>query len=102
MVLQDCQAKRALGGAIGLSSAGLLFLDSLFLPRQLRGRGLGKAILKRFEEEGRQRGCRSAFLYTVNFPDFYARKDGRPSAERLATRPGAFRVFMAKSLEARS
>ncbi|WP_198028142.1 GNAT family N-acetyltransferase [Bradyrhizobium murdochi] len=59
---------------MGLSSAGLLFLDSFFLPREFRGRGLGIKILKEFEDEGRRRGCRSAFLYTISFPDFYARK----------------------------
>ncbi|MFK4529172.1 GNAT superfamily N-acetyltransferase [Bradyrhizobium japonicum] len=102
VVLQDSQTKRALGGAIGLSSAGLLFLDSFFLPRQLRGRGLGNAILKTFEEEGRQRGCRSAFLYTVTFPDFYTRNGWKASGRTPCDPPGAFRVFMIKSLEARS
>ncbi|MGY4426089.1 GNAT superfamily N-acetyltransferase [Bradyrhizobium sp. JR6.1] len=89
-----------LGGAMGLSSVGLLFLDSFFLPRQLRGKGLGNAILKKFEEEGRQRGCRSAFLYTVNFPDFYARNGWKAFGRTPCDPPGAFRVFMTKNLEA--
>ncbi|WP_407123167.1 GNAT family N-acetyltransferase [Bradyrhizobium sp. STM 3561] len=77
-------------------------LDSFFLPRQLRGRGLGNAILKTFEEEGRQRGCRSAFLYTVNLPDFYTRNGWKAFGRTPCDPPGAFRVFMTKSLEARS
>ncbi|MGY4319211.1 GNAT family N-acetyltransferase [Bradyrhizobium sp. JR3.5] len=100
VVLQDPQTQRVLGGAMGLSSVGLLFLDSFFLPRQLRGKGLGNAILKKFEEEGRQRGCRSAFLYTVNFPDFYARNGWKAFGRTPCDPPGAFRVFMTKNLEA--
>lgn len=39
--------------------------------------GLGMELLKRFEDEGRKRGCVAAFLYTISFqaPDFY-KKNG--------------------------
>lgn len=41
--------------------------------------GLGMELLKRFEDEGRKRGCVAAFLYTISFqaPGFYKKMDGR-------------------------
>lgn len=99
VVLQDPHTERVLGGMMGLSSRGLLFLDSFFLPTELRGRGLGKTILKKFEEEGRQRGCQSAFLYTVDLSDFYARNGWKACGRMPCDPPGAFRVFMTKDLE---
>ncbi|WP_213291123.1 GNAT family N-acetyltransferase [Bradyrhizobium sp. sGM-13] len=102
VVLTDPASERVLGGAMGISSAGLLFLDSFFLPRGFRGRGLGTMILKEFEDEGRRRGCRSAFLYTTNFPDFYARNGWKTSGRIPSDPPGTFRVFMTKDLEASS
>ncbi|MCC8949390.1 GNAT family N-acetyltransferase [Bradyrhizobium sp. Arg62] len=100
VVLQDPQTRRVLGGTMGLSSAGLLFLDAFFLPMELRGRGLGKTILRKFEEEGRRRGCQSAFLHTINFPGFYARNGWKDCGRTPCDPPGTFRVFMTKNLEA--
>ncbi|WGR93455.1 GNAT family N-acetyltransferase [Bradyrhizobium sp. ISRA443] len=99
VILKDPETQRVLGGAMGVSSVGLLFLDSFFLPRKFRGRGLGTTILKEFENEGRRRGCRSAFLYTINFPDFYARNGWKVFGRIPSEPPGTFRVFMTKSLE---
>src|SRR4051812_40856693 len=75
VALQDPESGETLGGAIGRSSLGLLFLDLFFVPKPLRGLGHGTEILRLFEEEGRRRGCRSAVLYTISFqaPDFYQR-----------------------------
>lgn len=100
VVLKDSENQHVVGGAIGLSSVGLLFLDELFLPERFRGRGWGTTILGEFEREGQRRGCRSAFLNTVLFSGFYARNGwktvGRIPHEGL----GTFRVFMIKRLEA--
>lgn len=104
VILRDPNTEHVLGGAMGRSSLGLLFLDVFFLPQELRGMGFGTRILKRFEDEGRQRGCRSAFLYTISFqaPEFYAR-NGWTAFGRIPCDPsGTFRVFMTKNLEALS
>ncbi|XIA67485.1 GNAT family N-acetyltransferase [Bradyrhizobium sp. TZ2] len=102
VVLRDLESRRVLGGAMGLSSAGLLFLDSFSLPQEFRGRGLGTKILKEFEDEGRRRGCRSAFLYTISFPDFYARNGWKALGRIPSDLPGTFRAIMTKNLEASS
>ena len=88
------------GGAIGRSSLGLLFLDLFFLPEAMRGSGLGTEVLRAFEEEGRRRGCRSAVLYTISFqaPGFYERNGWRRFGEIPCDPPGTSRIFMTKDL----
>ncbi|MFK4719317.1 GNAT superfamily N-acetyltransferase [Bradyrhizobium niftali] len=102
VILKDPESQRVLGGAMGRSSFGLLFLDGFFLPEEFRGSGLGTKILKRFEDEGRRRSCRSAFLYTLSFqaPDFYARNGWKAFGRIPCDPPGTFRIFMSKNLEA--
>ncbi|WP_439360331.1 GNAT family N-acetyltransferase [Bradyrhizobium sp. DASA03007] len=100
VALQDPKTQHVVGGAIGLSSVGLLFLDALFLPKPFRGKGLGTMVLKEFENEGRQRGCRWAFLYTISLSGFYSRNGWKALGRTPCDRPGAFRTFMTKSLEA--
>lgn len=75
VVVKDPDSGEVLGGITGRSSLGLLFLDLFYLPEALRGAGLGSELLRRFEQEGRRRGCLSAVLYTISFqaPDFYQR-----------------------------
>lgn len=100
VVVRDRDSQRVLGGAMGRTSLGLLFLDLLYLPAALRGLGLGSQVLAQFEEEGRRRGCASAVLYTISFqaPEFYARRGWRGFGD-IACRPeGTSRVFMSKTL----
>jgi GNAT superfamily N-acetyltransferase len=88
------------GGAIGRSSLGVLFLDLFFLPETMRGSGLGTEVLRTFEAEGRRRGCRSAVLYTISFqaPGFYERNGWRRFGEIPCDWPGTSRIFMTKEL----
>lgn len=75
VLVRDPQSGEVVGGASGRTSLGMLFLDLFHLPETLRGMGIGTEVLRRFEEEGRRRGCRSAVLYTISFqaPEFYER-----------------------------
>jgi GNAT superfamily N-acetyltransferase len=100
VVVRDANTQEVLGGAIGRSSLGLLFLDLFYLPESLRNAGLGTEILKKFEAEGRQRGCRSAVLYTISFqaPGFYERNGWRRFGEIASGPPGTSRIFMSKEL----
>jgi GNAT superfamily N-acetyltransferase len=99
VVVKDPATGEALGGAIGRSSLGLLFLDLFYLPEAMRGAGLGTAVLRAFEEEGRKRGCRAGVLYTISFqaPGFYERNGWRRFGE-IASKPGISRIFMTKEL----
>jgi GNAT superfamily N-acetyltransferase len=100
VVVQDPETGAVLGGATGRSSLGLLFLELFYLPKSLRGSGLGMEILRMFEDEGRRRGCRSAVLYTISFqaPGFYERNGWRKFGEIACDPPGASRIFMTKEL----
>ena len=100
VLVKDARSGAILGGIIGRSSLGLLFIDLVYLPKALRRDGLGSRMLKMAEDEGRARGCVSAMLYTISFqaPDFYARHGWREFG-RIPCKPdGAARVFFAKTL----
>ena len=100
VVVRDRDSQRVLGGAMGRTSLGLLFLDLFYLPAALRGLGLGSQILAQFEEEGRRRGCASAVLYTISFqaPEFYERHGWRRFGEIACSPEGTSRIFMSKNL----
>ena len=100
VILKDPDSGETLGGAIGRTSLGLLFLDLFFVPQTMRGAGLGTQVLRMFEDEGRRRGCRSAVLYTISFQarEFYARNGWTRFGEIPCDPPGTSRIFMTKSL----
>lgn len=100
VLVEDPETKRAVGGLTGRTSLGLLFVDLFYLPPALRGRGIGSELLRRAEEEGRGRGCRSAVLYTISFqaPGFYRRNGWHVFGEVRCDPPGTSRVFMTKDL----
>ena len=98
--VRDPDTRRVVGGLTGRTSLGLLFLDLFYLPRRLRGAGLGSDVLRRAEAEGRHRGCRSGVLYTISFqaPGFYERHGWKVFGEVPSDPPGTSRVFMSKDL----
>jgi GNAT superfamily N-acetyltransferase len=99
-VVSDPDTNEVLGGITGRTSLGLLFIDLIFLPDELRGGGLGSRILELAEAEGRRRGCRAALLYTISFqaPRFYERHGWRVFGEIACDPPGTSRIFMTKAL----
>lgn len=100
VLVKSTSTGKVLGGMQGRSSLGLLFIDLFYLPPALRKMGVGSDILRRFEDEGRKRGCSAAFLYTISFqaPDFY-KKYGWEEFGRIDCKPeGTSRIFMKKSL----
>ena len=100
VVVSDPDTNEILGGITGRTSLGLLFIDLVFLPDELRGGGLGSRILNLAEDEGRRRGCRAAMLYTISFqaPRFYERHGWRVFGEIACDPPGTSRIFMTKTL----
>lgn len=100
VLVKSASTGEVLGGMQGRSSLGLLFVDLFYLPPALRKMGIGSDILRRFEDEGRKRGCSAAFLYTISFqaPDFY-KKHGWEEFGRIDCQPeGTSRIFMKKTL----
>jgi len=64
---------RVLGGALGHSFWGWTYIDLLWLPDELRGKGYGRKVMKLAEDEARKRGCKGMYLNTASFqaPKFY-------------------------------
>lgn len=98
--MRDPQTGRVVGGLSGRTSLGLLFVDLVYLPADLRGSGVGSEILRLAEAEGRRRGCRRAVLYTISFqaPGFYQRNGWQAFGEIPCEPSGSSRVFMTKEL----
>jgi GNAT superfamily N-acetyltransferase len=76
VLASDPDNGEVIGGLIGRTSMGLLFIDRFFLPESWRKRGLGSQLIKMAEEEGARRGCARAVLFTVHFQalGFYLRQ----------------------------
>ena len=100
VLVRDPQSGDVVGGVSGRTSLGMLFLDLFHLPETLRGMGIGTEVLRRFEEEGRRRGCRSAVVYTISFqaPQFYERNGWVRFGEVPCDPPGTSRIFLSKTL----
>ncbi len=56
-----------LGGAYGWTWGGWLELRTLWLAEQLRGQGIGRALVAAAEAEARRRGCTRAYLSSYDF-----------------------------------
>ena len=100
VLLRDPATGAILGGAIGRTSLGLMFLDLFHLPAHLRGAGLGSRVLQMFEAEAHRRGCRNGVLFTISFqaPLFYERHGWRRFGEIPCDPPGTSRIYLTKTL----
>jgi GNAT superfamily N-acetyltransferase len=99
-LLRDPDTGETLGGMIGRTSYGLLFIDLVYLPETVRGQEIGSRLLAMMEQEGAARGCKSAFLLTASFqaPGFYERHGWTEFGRIASDPPGVARVFMTKIL----
>lgn len=99
-LLRDPDTGETLGGMIGRTSYGLLFIDLVYLPETMRGQDIGARLLHMMEQEGASRGCKSAFLFTITYqaPGFYQRHGWTEFGRIACDPPGTARVFMTKSL----
>jgi GNAT superfamily N-acetyltransferase len=99
VLVTDPATEQTVGGLLGRTSLGLLFVDLFFLPAHLRGDGLGGRVLALAEDEGR-RGCVASVLYTISFqaPEFYERHGYHRFGTIDCRPPGTSRVFVTKPL----
>ena len=100
VLASDPETSEVLGGILGRTSLGLLFIDLVYLPDAVRGSGLGSRMLALAEAEALERGCRRGVLYTISFqaPGFYERHGWREFGRIPCDPPGTARVFMTKEL----
>jgi GNAT superfamily N-acetyltransferase len=88
------------GGLWGRTAYDWLFVELLFVPEPLRGRGLGSELMKRAETEASARGCQNAWLDTFEFQAraFYERLGYTCFGELKDYPVGSARYFMRKRL----
>lgn len=100
VLVSDPRSGAVIGGVIGRTSLGLMFIDVVYLPEHLRGSGVGTRMIAMAEEEGRRRGCANVMLYTITFqaPGFYEKLGYREFGRIQCDPPGTARVFMTKAL----
>jgi GNAT superfamily N-acetyltransferase len=55
--VSDAASKKIIGGLLGRTSLGLLFIDLFFIPKAPRGNGIGTQVIECAEAEARSRGC---------------------------------------------
>jgi GNAT superfamily N-acetyltransferase len=92
---------RVIGGLWGRTVYDWLFVELLFVPDALRGRGVGSELMQRAEDEALKRGCHSAWLDTFEFQAraFYERLGYSCFAELRDYPVGSARYFMKKALK---
>ena len=87
-----------LGGLHGITRWNWLFVDHLWLADELRGRGMGRELLRRAETEAIGRGCQHAYLDTFSFQarGFYERLGYELFGTLEDFPPGHARYFLQK------
>ena len=94
------RGKDIVGGLSGWTWAGWCYIELLWIDEKYRGKGHGRALMRKAESEARSRGIRKMYLDTFSFqaPGFY-RKLGFKEFGRLKDFPaGHSRHWLTKSL----
>ncbi|WP_244817039.1 N-acetyltransferase [Caballeronia sp. Lep1P3] len=86
------------GGLAGYTAWDWLFVKWLWIREDARGRGLASRALEAAETEAKKRGCRAAWLDTLNADarDLYARHGYETFGEIAGFHGGRSRYFMQK------
>lgn len=96
------EGSEPVGGLVGRTAWDWFYMEWLFVPDELRGRGLARQMLRLAEGEALRRGCSGAWLDTYSFQavDFY-RHAGFSVFGQLGDYPaGQTRYFMCKRYRA--
>ena len=98
VTLDDTETGQVIGGLWGRTVYDWLFVEFLFVPEHLRGRGLGTALLRTAEEEAVARECIGACLDTFDFnaPGFNRKLGYEEFAALGSPRRGFKRHFFRK------
>jgi GNAT superfamily N-acetyltransferase len=104
VLVKDAEGK-TLGGLWGRTSWRWLFIEDLWLPETMRGRGLGTTLIQRAEAEAIRRGCIGAWLDTFDFQagaGFYENLGYSTFGTIQNYPPGHSRSFLQKTFNAES
>ncbi|WP_245215922.1 GNAT family N-acetyltransferase [Pararoseomonas baculiformis] len=100
VVLRD-DSGAPLGGLVGRSYSGWLYVELFHIPAEHRRAGLGREMLTMAEEEAARRGCIGVRLETYSFqaPGFYALMGYSVVGRLQDCPPGHTRYSLAKRLD---
>ena len=100
VLVRNPQTGKVVGGLYGRSEVGLVYVDWLCVPEDLRRARSGSRVLAIAEEEGRRRGCTRIALTTlsVQAPGFYKKQGYDVAATIDCDPPGLTRYYMMKKL----
>ena len=92
--------REIVGGVIGSTYWGWLFINLMWVKDEFRGRGYGYRLLKRVEDETRGRGVKHVYLDTFSFQAlaFYKKHGYQVFGELKDFPPGHQRYFLTKDL----
>ena len=99
LLLRD-SANTVVGGLVGSSYWGWLYVDILWVKEELRQQGYGHKLLVAAEDEAVRRGCHSAYLDTFSFQalPFYQKRGYTVFGELPDFPVGCQRYFLYKRL----
>jgi ribosomal protein S18 acetylase RimI-like enzyme len=88
------------GGLVGETYWGWMYVNVLWVSAQHRGKGYGQSLLHKAETEARKRGVRNVFLDSFSFqaPKFYAKLGYREYGRLKEFPKGHSRHSMTKAL----
>ncbi|HEY8610889.1 MAG TPA: GNAT family N-acetyltransferase [Roseomonas sp.] len=100
VVLRD-ESGAPLGGLVGRSYSGWLYVELFHIPEAHRRAGLGREMLSMAERQAAARGCIGVRLETYSFqaPGFYARMGYSVVGVLRDCPPGHTRYSLAKRLD---
>ena len=67
ILLKEPISDELIGGLWARSLWGSLYIDVMFVPEALRGKGIGTSLLRQAEQEAIRRGCRDMWTDTYAF-----------------------------------
>jgi len=67
VLLKDPTTDEVIGGLWARSLWGSMYIDIMFVPKALRGIGIGTSLLQQAEQEAMRRGCREMWTDTYAF-----------------------------------
>jgi ribosomal protein S18 acetylase RimI-like enzyme len=100
VLLRDATGQ-VVGGLVGATGWGWLYVENLAVPPALRGAGWGARLMRAAEDEARRRGCTGIRLdtYTFQARGFYEKLGFRVVGQIEDCPPGHTRFTMTKRLD---
>jgi len=89
------------GGCNGNIGYGWIYVDQLWVEEALRGKGYGKQLMELAENLGKEKGCISAAVNTMDWeaPEFYKKLGYRIEFERHGLTKNSVFYFLRKDFK---